>query len=67
MRSVSEQAFRKRVIQVRREFADLYIRDPEAALKIVSELLRDAIRLDRAFAFGLTDERLLMGRVRPMD
>jgi hypothetical protein len=59
-RSVSEERFRRHIAQVRARFVDVYTRDPEHALEglleDLGELKRDAIRLDAAFGFGITDQ-----------
>lgn len=65
-RSLSERQFRRHVAQVRAQFVDLYARDPEKALEDLlenlDELMRDAIKLDAEFGFGITDQLITTSR-----
>jgi len=67
-RSVTEQQFRRHVAKVRGQFVDLFARDPEQALvdllEELSDLIRDAARLDATFGFGVTDQPITTSRVR---
>ena len=66
LRSLSERQFRRHVAQVRAQFVDLYARDPEKALEDLlenlDELMRDAVKLDAEFGFGITDQLITTSR-----
>ena len=59
-RSVSERQFRRHVARVRARFVALWARDPEQALadllEDLTELMRDAVRLEATFGSGFTDQ-----------
>ena len=67
-RSVSERQFRRHVAQVRARFVALWVRDPEQALEDLledlSELMRDAVRLDAAYGFGITGQLITKAPAR---
>lgn len=52
----SEATFKRQVAALRREWAKSYRDEPVRALEILTELVREAIRMNADHGFGLTDQ-----------